>query len=334
MVWYLDKPYTVGMEVLAALLLFSIGIALLLQSANWLVDGSASIAHRFKISPMLVGLTLVAFATSLPELVVNIFAASQGASELGIGNVIGANITNILLILGVAAIIRPLQVHSNTAWKEIPFSVLSLVVFAVLINDIFFEQTTVNMLSRSDGIVLVLLFIVFLYYLFLVSFTGANGFEKKKPKFGVLLSIVFISMGLIGLYFGGQWIVDSAQLLASFLGMSERLIGLTVVAIATTLPELAASVIAAKKGETDLAVGNVVGSTIFNLTLVLGLTAMIQPIHVSSLGIDLVYAFAATSVLFIFLFLGDRFIFTRRDGVIMLSLFVLYLVSAFWRVGM
>ncbi len=289
------------------LLLLIIGIALLVKGADWLVDGSSSLAKKLGVSSLVIGLTVVAFGTSMPELVVNIFSAITGKGDVAFGNIVGSSIANILLILGAAGIFMTVKVQHSTTWKEIPFSLLAaLALLSFSASPILNGKEAI--IGRSEGIVFLLFFCIFLYYVFEMTKKSHETFESLKVHKGsVLKSAGLIILGLAGLYLGGKWTIDGAVFLARLAGVSEYMIGLTIVAIGTSLPELFTSVIAAWKGDSDLAVGNVVGSNIFNIFLVLGITSIITPLSVPMFGIfDLLVLCAATLCLFFAMFIGKR----------------------------
>ncbi|USN57535.1 MAG: sodium:calcium antiporter [Candidatus Peribacteria bacterium] len=241
--------------MLRTIILLIIGFVLLIKGADFLVNGASAIARKFHIPEMIIGLTIVAFGTSLPELVVNIQAAFAGSTDIAISNVLGSNISNILLIIGITSIIVPLPIHRNTRTVDIPFMTLILIVFSLLVASPFAGEMT-GVLDRSGALILLLVFGIFIYYLFFDAVVEEADIETHS--YTMWKSLLFIVLGLVGLTFGGDMIVDSAQKLAISRGMSERLIGLTVVALGTSLPELATSVTAVLKGKTDLAIGNVV----------------------------------------------------------------------------
>lgn len=315
--------------MLVPILLLIAGLVVLLFGGEIFIKGSASLARKLKVSPIVIGLTVVAFGTSAAELVVNIFAAVQGAPDLAIGNILGSNISNILFVLGISAIIYPISVKKGTIWKEIPFSILAVVVLFILSADVFFGQYNVNILTRGDGLILLAFFIIFIYYTFGLSKVEAEKEEGVKT-YPWLSTTVFIIAGLGGLVLGGKLLVDNGVILASLLGMSELFIGLTIVAVGTSLPELAASGIAAYRHHDDLAIGNVVGSNIFNVFWVLGLTPLVSPIKVNSeANLDIVIAIAAASLLFLFMFVGHkhhRYKLRRWQGIVFVLLYVAYLV--------
>jgi len=297
------------------ILFLIIGFIILIKGADILVSGSASLAKRFGLSGLIIGLTVVAFGTSAPELIVNIFSSIAGSSDIGMGNIIGSNISNILLILGISAIICDLEVADSVIKKQLPFSILSVVVLFFLINSTLINGLGNDGLFRSGGFILIFFFIIFLYFTFSVTkkgeeiraekkslkhlfhnlllvFLGKRRHKKeedikemKKPKM-----LLFIFIGIIALFIGGKLIVDNATALATTAGLSEAFIGLTIVALGTSLPELAASVIAARKRQIQMAVGNVIGSNIFNLLWVLGLSSIITPIAYNpALNFDILF---------------------------------------------
>ncbi len=316
------------------LLLFILGFIILIKGADILVDGSSSIAKHFGVSAFFIGLTVVAFGTSTPELAVSVIAGIDGNAGIALGNILGSNISNTLLILGLSAAITPLAVKKTTINKEIPFSLLAIVAVGILVNDFLIDGITPNGLTRIDGLILILFFIIFAYYTFGISREKENIFRKtigdKKmdpTEHKLIVSIVMIIVGLVGLILGGKWIVEGAISLAGFFGMSETIVALSVIAIGTSLPEIAASGMAAYKGRTDIAVGNVIGSNIFNLLWVLGLSAIIRPIGFSvDLNIDIIILFVITIVLLFLVYLGKKNILGRIEGLVLIFLYIIYLV--------
>ena len=308
-------------------LFLALGFVLLIKGADFLVDGASSIAKRFGISALVIGLTIVAFGTSAPELVVNIFASLQGNTDIAIGNILGSNIANILLILGVSATIFPLAVKRGTTWKEIPLSLLAVVVLALLVNDQFIDGSLPSGLTRIDGFVLLSFFIVFLYYTFGISKAFEDENQTDTREKSLLVSIFMILGGLFGLTLGGKWIVDSAVTIASSLGVSQAVIGLTVVAVGTSLPELATSAVAAYRKNADIAVGNIVGSNIFNIFWILGISAIISPLPFSPVMMrDVIVLIGVTLLLFAFMFIGKKHILKRWQGVFFVLAYVAYIV--------
>ena len=304
------------------------GFIIIIKGADFLVDGSSSLARRLKISDLVIGLTVVAFGTSTPELFVNIIASLKGNTDIAIANVLGSNIANILLILGVSSIIRPLSVTKGTVWKEIPFSLLAAIVLGLMANDRFIDKNGVSILTRIDGLVLMSFFVIFLYYSFSIA-KEIDGMDNQIPskEYGLMKSVLRVALGLAGLAFGAQWVVDGAIRLALKFGISQTLIGLTIVALGTSLPELATSTVAAYKGNADIAVGNVVGSNIFNIFFVLGVSGTINPIPFHGRNnIDIGMVIFASLLLFTFMFTGKKRSIDRWEGILSLVLYGVYLV--------
>ncbi|KKP37261.1 sodium:proton exchanger [Candidatus Peregrinibacteria bacterium RIFOXYC2_FULL_33_13] len=306
-------------------ILFIIGFFFLIKGADLLIDGSSSLAKKLGVSDIFIGLTIVAFGTSAPELVVNITASLAGSSNLAVGNILGSNIANILLIGGISAIVFPLSLKKGTVWKEIPFSLLAVIVFGLLVNDQIIDKQNFSTLTRIDGLILICFFIIFLYSTFGLSKAQSEDAADKVQKKSVLISITFIIIGLIGLILGGKWIVDGAIKLATSLGVSEVMIGLTIVAVGTSLPELATSIMAALKKKSDIAIGNIVGSNIFNIFLILGITATIKPIEFNpQLNFDISITLFATVILFIIAFSGRKNTLDRWEGIGFVILYIAY----------
>ncbi|MBU0982131.1 calcium/sodium antiporter [Patescibacteria group bacterium] len=308
-------------------ILFIFGFFLLIKGADFLVDGSASIAKKLKISNIVIGLTIVAFGTSSPEFIVNIFASMQGNTEIAIGNILGSNIANILLILGISAIIYPITAKKNTVLKEIPLSLLAAAVLGLMANDMIIDGAGFSGITRIDGFILLSFFIIFLYYTFGITKSDKDIVEEEIKVFSHFKSVIFIILGLAGLVIGGKWIVDGAVKIAEFFNISQSLIGLTIVAIGTSLPELATSAIAAYKKQSDIAIGNVVGSNIFNIFWILGASAIIRPLpfNISSNG-DIAMTIFASIVLFLVMFIGKKRVIERWQGVFMVTTYVGYIV--------
>lgn len=309
---------------------FVVGILFLIKGADYLVEGSSSLAKKFGVPTLIIGLTIVAFGTSMPELIVNIISSFKGAAEIAFGNVIGSNLSNILLILGITALITKTKVQSSTVWKEIPFSLLAVFVLGVFANKFILNGLNVFELTRADGLILISFFAIFLYYVFELSKKKKYQLEDKKLQVKQRSSfkiVWLILIGLIGLYFGGKWTVEGAVNIASWLGMSQFLISATVVAIGTSLPELVTSVVAAMKKDVDLAVGNIIGSNIFNVFWVLGATSLIAPISIPSfINIDLLILLGASFLLFAFMFIGKKHELERWQGAMFIIFYILYLI--------
>jgi cation:H+ antiporter len=307
------------------LLLIS-GFFLLIYGANVLVDSASSLAKRYNIPNIVIGLTIVAFGTSAPELVVNVFSAVEGNTSLALGNVIGSNIFNVAAILGISALIYPLAVKSNTTWVEVPLAFLAALLVIIIANDTLIDGMSESIISRTDGIILLLFFVIFLAYNFQLIGKGdySDDIQVKIMKPGK--AVLFILAGLALLVAGGRMIVYSAVELATLWGMPERIIGLTIVSVGTSLPELATSVVAARKKNTDIAVGNIVGSNIFNIFLILGLTAVIEPVPFqASAQVDLLLNLALSLLLFVFIFTGKGRRVERWEGIIFISIYLGYI---------
>lgn len=319
--------------------LFFVGFVALIRGAEWLVEGSTRLARQFGISDLIAGLTVVAFGTSLPELVVNLFANKE-SSELAIGNIVGSNISNILLILGTVAIMRPLSVHATTVYREIIFNIGAAAMLAVLVAERFLAEGGFSGLDHIDGIVLMSYFAIFIYYTFgriprgkLKKLTRLEGKEKKAKTINLADIFTKIIVGAFGLWLGGQWIVNGAIEISQLFGISDALLGLTVVAIGTSLPELVASIVAVRKGEVDVAVGNAVGSNLFNIFWVLGLSAFISPLAFrDTLVVDILVNLGVACVLFLAMILGPhRHQISKVEGRVFLSLYFMYIVFAVYR---
>lgn len=306
-------------------LLFIIGFVLLIKGADLLVTGSASVAKKLNISSLVIGLTIVAFGTSAPEFVVNIFASIEGNTEIAIGNVLGSNIANVLLILGISAMIYPLATKKNTVWKEIPLSLLAALILAIMANDTLIDGALYSGLTRIDGMVLLAFFVIFMYYTFGIAKVSGTADESQFKQLSYPKSIAYIVLGLSGLVLGGKWIVDGAVKIAGLFDISESLIGLTVVAVGTSLPELATSAVAAYKKQSDIAIGNIVGSNIFNIFFILGSSAVVRPLPFSrSSDSDMMMSILSGLVLFVFMFIGKKHTIQRWQGVLLIFMYILY----------
>jgi len=303
-----------------------LGLVALVFGATWLVDGASSLAKKAGISTLTIGLTVVAFGTSMPELVVNLLASASGSTELAIGNVVGSNTLNIFLIVGIAAIIKPVNVQRKSVLVEIPFSLLAAVVLFFMANDLLIDGASQSVISRSDGLVLFSFFAIFLYYNFLTAKSGGAPEEDITIKqIKPWLAVVMVFVGIFLLFIGGKFIVDGGSSLARTLGVSESLIGLTVVAIGTSLPELATSAMAAYRGNSDIAIGNVVGSNIFNIFFILGTSSLVRPLpFYSNSNVDILVTCLASILLFSFVLIGSGRRIDRREGVLFVSLYLIY----------
>ena len=311
--------------MLLEIFILAIGLTVLIIGANWLVEGASSVALKLGVSAFTIGLTVVAFGTSLPELVVNIMSSVKGNSGLAIGNVVGSNSINILLIIGIAAVIKPVNVQSSTVRIEIPFSLLAAVVLLVMANKVLVDGAQESLLTRTDGMVLILLLAVFLYYTFLSARSDSHApVSEVKGRKGYIVALMMV-VGTLGLYFGGRMMVDSATKIAVSLGVSDSIIGLTVLAIGTSLPELVTSCVAAFKGDSDIAIGNVLGSNIFNIFMVLGISSAILPLpFYAEANIDILVVCLASVLLLIFALVGPGQKIDRREGVLFVTIYLVY----------
>lgn len=305
------------------IILLVVGFIILIKGADIFVDGASSIAGNFKISKMLIGLTIVAFGTSAPEFAVSVKSLISGNGDIVLGNVIGSNILNILLILGISSLFHFLNVKNNTVKKELPITLLITTLFAVLLSDHLFDSNITNAFTRSDGIVLLLFFLVFIYYL--ISMARNKIDEDQNEKYmSMSKSIIYTIIGLICIIVGSNFVVDSASSLAAIIGISEKMISLTIIAFGTSLPELVTSVAATRKGEYDIAIGNIVGSNIFNIGMVIGLPIAIFG-GISDITfnyIDLIVMLVSALLLFVFSFKDKKI--SKSEGIIFLILFVIY----------
>ena len=294
---------------LAPLLFIVLGFVLLIKGADWLVEGASSFARRLGVSDLVIGLTIVSFGTSAPELIVNILASFKGSADIAIGNVVGSNISNTLLILGSTALITPLAIKRSTVFKEIPFCLLASIMLFVMANDTLMDGYSVSELGLGDGISFIGFFIIFLYYTFGIRKGGKAKKETEKqtaPTMAAWLASTLLVVGLLGLGAGGELVVRGAIEVARNFGLSEALIGLTIVALGTSLPELVTSIIAATKGKADIAVGNIIGSNIFNIFWILGISSIIRPLPFDPtvINTDLAVVIGSTVALFFFIHTG------------------------------
>lgn len=310
-----------------AYVLLIVGFVLLIKGADFFVDGSSNIARLLRVPPILIGLTIVAFGTSSPEATVSIIASLQGTADVSMGNVIGSNIFNITLVVGIAAVLFPIKVENETIRKEIPFTLLASVALLILINDKVLQGLNLNTISRSDGLIFLLFLSVFMFYVIEVALKSReNGSEVnavQDVKWGKNITITIL--GLLGIVLGGQMVVENGKDIAYSWGMSEALVGLTIIAIGTSLPELVTSITAALKKESEIAIGNIVGSNIFNILFVLGTSAVISPLEVSGkITIDILIMIAITVLLLIFS--RTNFRIDKREGLVLVIGYIVYTV--------
>jgi cation:H+ antiporter len=309
--------------MLVQIILLLVGLVLLVKGADWLVDGASVLAKKHNVSDLAIGLTIVAFGTSAPELVVNAVAAQGNFPDIVYGNIIGSNNFNLFLILGIAGIITPLAVQSSTVWKEIPFSFLAAIGVLFLANNYFVSAT--KEISFIDALILLALFGGFLYYVATQLKSDPNADTVENKDYSNLKIWVLIGIGLAGLVGGGKLVVDNAVAMAQTLGVSEKIIGLTIVAAGTSLPELATSVVAALRKNADIAIGNIIGSNIFNLLLVIGISGLIRPLDFNeSFNTDLYILLGGTAFLFLVMFIGKKHQLERWQSLLLLCVYLPY----------
>lgn len=310
------------------------GLALILVGANALTDGSSAVARRWGVSELVIGLTIVAFGTSTPELVISVMSAAQGSTELAVGNVVGSNIFNVLVIIGVVAMIKPMSVGESTMNNELPMTFLSAVALLAIGNGPLLDGDSVAEISRVSGILLLLFFAIFMRYTFnqarkkpMGPETGDSAGAAPKKQMSQVKALIWIVGGLAMLIYGGDLFVDGASAIAKRMGVSEAIVGLTIVAIGTSLPELATSIVAATKGQSDLAIGNVIGSNIFNIFLVAGLGAVVRPLQFGTIGnVDLGVLTLSCLLFWIMGRWGGRRVITRWEGTILVVIYIAYTI--------
>ena len=313
--------------MLLDVLLLLAGFVILIKGADFLVDGASSLAKKYNISPLIIGLTIVSFGTSAPEIAVNIFSSINGKSEALFGNILGSNMFNIMFILGVSGLIYPLVVQRNTVRYELPYSLLAVVIMYILVNDRLIWGAEENILSTLDSIVLLIFFLFFLYYIYRSMQTKGVNDNVSIKEFTVSKSILLSVGGVIMLVGGGKLTLDSAVSIAHLFGLSEKLIGLTILAVGTSLPELATSMVAALKKNTDIAIGNIIGSNIFNIFLVLGVSGLVSPIPFNKeLNIDIYVLAGGSVILLLSMFTLTKSKLDRWEAFILLSSYVAYTV--------
>ena len=311
-------------------LILVIGFVFLIKGADIFVDGASCTARHLKLSKMFVGLTIVAFGTSAPEFAVSVKALFSGSSDMVLGNVIGSNITNILLILGVASVISPIDIKNNTVRKEIPLCLMITLLLSSLFLDNLLGSNSINTITRGDAIAILLFFAVFMYYIITISRNKVdNNVDDDDIKYGMFKSVLFIFIGLIGIVLGSNMVVDSATEIARFLGVSERIISLTIIAFGTSLPELATTIISSLKKEQDILVGNIIGSNIFNIGVVLAVPVLMFGSVISSSFnyTDIVFFILAPILLFVFSRSNYRI--SKLEGISLLLFFTAYYMLIF-----
>ena len=311
-----------------SIILVIVGFTSLIFGANWLVDGASALAKKCKISNLAIGLTIVAFGTSAPELVVNTIASFQGHSDIVLGNIIGSNNFNIFLILGVAGLIYPLTVQSSTVWREIPISLIAALLLLLLGNGVFGNALEI---SRVDGAIMVLAFLLFLFYVYKQMKTNDVEVVTSENRSNARIWGLII-IGFAGLVVGGQFVVNSSIQIATSLGVSEKIIGLTIIAAGTSLPELLTSVVAALKKNSDIAIGNVIGSNVFNILLIVPISAFVRPIRFSlSFNFDIAILIAGTIFIFMAMFTGKKKKLDRWEAFLLLSFYLIYTIYIVWK---
>ncbi len=326
------------MSLLLSITLFLVGLVCVIKGADWLTDGAAKIARMYGIPSIVVGLTIVAVGSSAPEFVVSVVSAIEGNNDMAIGNVVGSNIFNILGIIGLTALVRPIQAERANIRYDIPFMVLANVVIAITIYDTLLDPNNAkgNFISRTDGLLMLCMFAIFMSYTMSIANNADRqqghatdeeaGISLEKSGKALLKSIALVIIGLAVLVLGGNWLVEGASGMASLIGISDSIIALTIVSAGTSAPELAASLIAAKKGDTAMAVGNIVGSVVFNVFFVLGTSATITPLGIGNITPFDIYTLLSASVLMWLLcrFGKTKFTLTRFEGAIMVLLVIAY----------
>lgn len=337
------------MSTLYLILQFVVGLALILKGADWLTDGASAMARRLNVSSLVIGLTIVAFGTSAPELVVSVVSAIHGQTEMAIGNVVGSNIFNTLAIAGITALICPIACSKNNIRYDVPFCLIASIVLFAMSNSVLGGAANAGsdmQISRSDGIILLCFLLIFLSYTFSIARSGKQA-EKAKKEAAAKTShdtetskqtqpmpigkaIILFLVGLAGLVFGGNWLVDGASGIATLLGVSQSVIALTIVAAGTSFPELVTSVVAARKGDTDMAMGNIVGSNIFNIFFILGTASTVSPLTVGHIGVvDFGTLLGSAVLLWMFCRFGKRYHYiTRSEGLLLTLCAIAYYTYA------
>lgn len=314
-------------------ILFIVGFIFLIKGADLLVEGASAISKKLGVSSLVIGLTVVSFGTSAPELVVNVISGIKGASDIGVGNVLGSNVANILLILGVAAAINEIHIKKGLLAREVPFSMLAILAVGLMANDSILSGRGFSEIDRIDGLVLLCFFGIFMYYMASNKQQDLFSDKPEVKKLSTPLAVLYVLIGTVGLTLGGKWIVDGGITIAEYLNISENLVGLTLVAVGTSLPELATSVVAAMKKESDIAIGNVVGSNIFNLFFILGVSAIINPISFNPQvnNVDVLMVGIATVLLYMAVSVDKKAVMQKWNGYSFLLIYAGYIGFLVWR---
>ncbi len=323
-------PY-ISIKMILLISKFAVGLLLIIKGADWLTDGASDIARRFNISSLVIGLTIVAFGTSTPELVVSAISAVKGQSDFAIGNVVGSNIFNSLAIVGITAIVCPVACTKGNIRYDVPLCLLASIVLFVMANDTLLGARE-DVISRSEGIVLLCFMAIFLAYSITLGINSSNDTidERRSTPVQLWKSVLLFTIGLAALIFGGEWMVDGASGIAANLGVSQSIIALTIVAAGTSSPELMASVMAAHKGDTDMALGNVVGSNIFNIFFILGTSATISPLHRGNIGVfDFLTLVLGAVLIWLFCRFGRKYHYiTRAEGIVLTICAIIYYIQS------
>lgn len=304
-----------------------VGLVLLIKGADWFVEGASGVAAKFGVPSLVIGLTIVAFGTSAPEAAVSISSALKGSSGIALGNVVGSNLFNLLAVVGVCSVMRPTVIDKSIIKKDFPYNLLATVVLAITMIDAFFGDLPVNVISRTDGLIIIAFFVIFMYYTISAGLSGKAEADKEKKIYSIPKLIVLLVVGIAAIVIGGQAVVNGASDIARSFGVNETLIGLTIVAVGTSLPEFVTSVVAIRKGEDDIAIGNVVGSNVFNILFIIGIAGAIKSIPVDAALITDILMLLAISLIFYFSVLKKRTV-NRAGGIAMVLAYVLYMAYA------
>lgn len=327
-----QKPMEKG-EFFMMYLLLILGFILLIKGADLFVEGAGSLAHSLKIPSIIIGLTVIAMGTSAPETAVSISSSLQGANEIAVGNVIGSNLFNLLMVVGICSILHPIKITKEITKRDFPFSILATVALGIsLISGLIISGSPT--VSRFDGICFLIIFAIYIFMLVRSAMTSRKSSSNEEVvihNHSIFISLLLVAIGLAGVIIGGNLVVDNATLIAQTFGMSQTLIGLTIVAIGTSLPELVTSIVASKKGENDMALGNVIGSNIFNLLLVLGIAGTVSPIHLPNMEsvIDCIILLVVS--LIILFIIKKTSLVGKKTGALMVFIYVLYTIYIFYR---
>lgn len=316
--------------MLLAVVLLLVGFVLLVKGADIFVDGSSGIARKLKIPSIVIGLTIVAMGTSAPEAAVSIIAGVKGSNDIAVGNVIGSNMFNLLGVLGIAALIKPVRVDGEIVKKQFPFMLVATAVLALSAFDVFLGSGESNVISRNEAFIMIILLGIFLYSIITFALSSRTKEDENEKPVVLWKCILFTVLGLVGIVVGGELVVNNAKTIAIGLGMSETLAGLTIVAVGTSLPELVTSIVATRKGESDIAVGNVVGSNVFNVFFVLAASAAITPMNINTQGLTDLLILMGVSILG-YIFCCTKKTVNRVEGGILVALYGWYMAYAIIR---